>query len=112
MPQPQGNAWAQDILKRLAHTCHKKKKEDNAGWERCPRARTKQCSGVRERCSGVRSVRAFGFKTFGPCFGIFVLFGTVFGLFGVLFCSVIQGMCFVRLFCSGVSTHCEFVRLF
>ena len=75
-------------------------------------ARTKQCSGVRERCSGVRSVRAFGFKTFGPCFGLFVLFGTVFGLFGVLFCSVIQGMCLVRLFCSGVSTHCEFVRLF
>ena len=78
---------------------------------RC-RARTKQCSGVRERCSGVRSVRAFGFKTFRPCFGLFVLFGTVFGLFGVLFCSVIQGMCFVRLFCSGVSTHCEFVRVF
>ena len=21
---------------------------------------------------------------------------------------MIQGMCFVRLFCSGVSTHCEF----
>ena len=76
------------------------------------RAQPKQCLGVRERCSGVRSVRAFGFKTFGPCFGLFVLFGTVLGLFGVLFCSVFQGMCFVRLFCSGVSTHCEFVRLF
>ena len=56
---------------------------------------------VRAFANAVRVLGMFGrsgFKTFGPAFGVFVLFGTAFSLFGVLFCF--GRLC--ALFCSDV----------